>query len=72
MKLREVRRDARRRDLLEERRQRHRRAAVGALDQRRDALAHVVVGGRHLEDAAPRVRMDVDEARRDDQPVEHR
>ena len=47
--------------------ERHRRAAVGPFDQRRHALPHVVVGGRHLEDAAPRVRVDVDESGRDDQ-----
>src|SRR5207245_5662114 len=30
------------------------------------ALPHVVGGGRHLEDAAPGVRVDIDEPRRDD------
>ena len=56
--------------LLEERAQRQRRAAVGPLDERRHALAHVVVGGRHLEDAAPRVRVDVDETGRHDQTAD--
>ena len=56
--------------LFEERLQRQRRAAVRPLDQRRHALPHVVVGGRHLEDAAPRVRVDVDEAGRHDQAAD--
>jgi hypothetical protein len=46
---------------------RQRRAAVGPLDERRHALADVVVRRRHLEDAAPGVRVDVDEAGRDDE-----
>ena len=65
----EVRRDARGGHLGEKRRERNRRSAVRAFDERRDALPHVVVGRRHLEDAAARVRVDVDEAGRDDQPV---
>ena len=62
----EVRRDVRRRDLIEKRLDRQRRRAVGPFHQRGDALADVVVGGRHLEDAAPRVRMEIDEPWRDD------
>ena len=62
----EVRRDARRRDPVEERLDRERRGSVGPFDERRDALAHVVVGGGYLEDAAARMRVEVDEPRRDD------
>ena len=62
-----IRRDARGGDSLEERLQRHVRTAVRPLDQRRHALPHVVVGGRDLEDPAPRVRVNVDEAGRHDQ-----
>ena len=64
---REVGGDALRLHLGEKRRERNRRAAVGAFDQRGDALPHVVVGGRDLEDAAARVGVDVDEAGCDDQ-----
>jgi hypothetical protein len=49
---------------LEKRLDRQRRRSIRALDQRRHALAHVVVGRRHVEDPAARVRVDVDEARR--------
>src|SRR5690606_41755323 len=42
------------------------RTAVGSFDQCRYALAHVVVRGRALEDATARMRVDVDEAGRDD------
>ena len=54
------------RDAVEERLDRQRRRPVRPFDQRRHALAHVVVGRRHLEDAAARVRVNVDEPRRDD------
>ncbi len=56
-----------RRQLVEERLQRKRRTAVRSFHQRRHALPHVVLRRRHLEDAAPRVRVDVDEAGRDDE-----
>ena len=62
----EVRRHTSGRDALEKRLDRQRRRSVGPFHQRGDALPHVVVGGRHLEDAAARVRVDVDEPGRDD------
>ena len=55
-----------RREPVEKRLDRQRRRAIRPFDDRRHALPHVVVRGRHLEDAAPRMGMDVDEARRDD------
>ena len=64
-----VRRDASGGHLGEKRRERNRRSAVRAFDQRRDALPHVVLGRRHLEDAAARVCVDVDEAGSGHQPV---
>src|SRR5688572_10877492 len=67
---REVRRDAYRRNLVEKRRDGNGRAAIRAFDQRRYALPHVVVGGRHFEDAAPRVGMNVDETWRDYQSLD--
>jgi len=65
---REVRRDARGRHAIEKRPQRNRRPAVRSLEDRRHTLPHVVVRGRHLEDAAARVRMEIDEAGRNDFP----
>jgi hypothetical protein len=44
---------------------RHRRRSVGPFHQRRHALPHVVLRRRHLEDAAARVGVRVDEPRRD-------
>ena len=52
-------------ELRQERRERQRRRAVGSFHHRRHALAHVVRRGRHLDDAAARVRVDVDESGRD-------
>ena len=70
---REIRRDARRRRACSRNgRSGTRRAAVRPLDERRHALPHVVVGGRHLEDAAPRMRVDVDETGRHDQAARRR
>ena len=57
---------SRRRDAVEERLDRQRRRPVRPFDDRGHALPHVVVGRRHLEDAAARMRMDVDEPGRDD------
>ncbi len=65
----EVRRDTHLLHLREKWPQWHRRSAVGTFDERGHALPHVVVGGRHLEDAAPRVRVDVDESRRNDEAL---
>src|SRR6185295_8038268 len=53
-------------DTVEKRPQRNRRRAVRSLEECRDTLAHVVVGGRDVEDAAARVRVRIDEAGRDD------
>ena len=63
-----VRADAGGGNLLEVRADGPRRAAVVAFGEGRDPLQQVVVGGRHVEDAAHRVGVRVDEAGRDDQP----
>ena len=52
--------------LLEKRRERDRRRPVRTLHDRRHTLADVVGRGRHLENAASRVRVNVDEPRRGD------
>ena len=57
----EVRRDVRRRHAIEKRAERDRRRSIRPFDERRDALADIVVGGRHVEDAAARVGVNVDE-----------
>lgn len=62
---REVRGGTGRRHGVEEGLQRDWRAAVRPLHERRHALTHVVVGRRHAQDAAARVRVQVDEAGRD-------
>ena len=49
--------------------ERHRRPAIGPLNQRRDALPDVVVRARQLEDVLARVVVDVDEAGRHDLPA---
>jgi hypothetical protein len=64
---RKVRRNACCRNFVQKRPERNGRAAVGPFDQGGHALADVIVGGGHLEDAAPGVRMDVDEPGRRDE-----
>ncbi len=50
----------------QKRRERNRRAPVRALQEGRDALAHVVVSRRNAIETAPGMTVDVDEAGRDD------
>ena len=45
------------------------RTAVGAFDDGGDAFAQVILGGRDAEDAAPPVRVNIDEARSDHHPA---
>ena len=52
---REIRRDARRREAIHEPLDRQRRRSVRSFDERRHALPHVIVGGRHVEDPAARL-----------------
>ncbi len=60
---RDIDRDGRLGDFLEEGRQRDRGVSIGPFDKGGDALAQIIFGSGNGEDAAASVRMNVDEAR---------
>lgn len=64
---RHVRREVRRRGPREVGSHRERRAAVIPVHHRGDPLQQVPLGGRQVEESLPRMRVRVDEARRDHQ-----
>lgn len=63
----EIRPDGRAPQGLEKSAERHGRASIVALDERRHALPEIVLSGRVAQNAAPGVGVDVDEAGCDDQ-----